>query len=211
MLIPALVRLDREAPSRNTTPTTSGFVSSPSSHSALVLASKSGLSTYSTSSATSIQRNQHPIVYQLPYPTPVGTPSNRLFELKLFHHYMQMSHASMQLPQNDPPRLALQSIWKQWIAGLAMKDDTLMDALLGFAATNLRVLCPSDRKVANASYHYMLRAITSHAKQVREGINAQNAEVLFATSTFMALSSTMTPTDEARGPPLHVSVILCFG
>lgn len=101
--------------------------------------------------------------------------------------------------QNDLP-----GIWKNWIADLALKDHTVMDAVLGFSATNLRVLNPSDRVISQASYKYMLRAVTSHASQIRQGITEQNAEVLFATSTFMALFSSMIPPSDTRGPPLHV-------
>lgn len=57
----------------------------------------------------------------------------------------------------------------------------------------------------------MLRAITNHAEEIRQGINDQNAEVLFATSTFMALYSSMVPPGDDRGPPLHVSIRLDFG
>lgn len=140
----------------------------------------------------------------------MDTPSNKLFELKLFHHYMQMPQKSIQWQQDSRPKHTLQGVWKQWIASLAMKDDTLMDALLAFSAASLRILCPSDRWAANASSYYMLRTITSHARQVRYGINPQNAEVLFATSTFIALSASMTPAGEVSGPPLHVSVLLYF-
>lgn len=85
-----------------------------------------------------------------------------------------------------------------------------MDAVLGFSAANLGALNPSDRLISQASHRYMLRAVTSHAKQIRQGINDQNGEVLFATSTFMALFSSMVPPSDVSGPPLHVGILQYF-
>jgi Fungal specific transcription factor domain len=206
-LIPSLRRLDLQATSVRTGRTTSEPTFS-SSQSTLVQASRHGSQASSPAAPTSIPGQEQPIVFELPYPTTIGTPSDRLLELRLFHHYMQMSTSSRQWRQTLPPQNSLQGTWKQWVAGLAMKDHTLMDAVLGFSAANIGALNPSDRLVSQASYKYMLRAITGHAKQMRQGINDQNAEVLFATSTFMALFSSMVPPCDVRGPPLHVGILL---
>jgi hypothetical protein len=178
--------------------------SSNSAQSGLIQVSKPGSRASCSASSTSPETQQQPVAYELPYPIRIGTPSDRLLELRLFHHYMQISHA---WHPPDVPRNSLQSTWKQWVASLAMTDHTLMDAILGFSATNLRALYPSDRIVAQASYKYMQRAISNHAEQVRQGITDENAEVLFATSTFMALFSSMVPPSNTRGPPLHVSIL----
>lgn len=171
----------------------------------LIQVSKPGSRASCPASPAPLESQQQPVAYELPYPTRTGTPSDRLLELRLFHHYMQISHA---WHPPDVARNSLQSTWKQWVASLAMTDHTLMDAILGFSATNLRALYPSDRLVAQASYKYMQRAISNHAEQVRQGITDENAEVLFATSTFMALFSSMVPPSNTRGPPLHVSILL---
>jgi hypothetical protein len=210
VMIPSLPRtLDRGSSSLKTSSTVSRTISPSGSQSSLRLLSNSSPSTALSSCLPPSTRhksqevNQQFEVFQLPYPSPIPTPSDRLLELKLYHHYIQMIPSTNQ-PYLDGSLTGLQSIWKEWVTSLAINDNTLMDAILGFSASHLRVINPSDRAVSQASDKYMLRAITSHAEQLRRGVDSQNVEVLFATSTFMALYSCMNPSGEVRGPPLHV-------
>lgn len=78
------------------------------------------------------------------------------------------------------------NVWSVWVQGLAIRSPSLMDALLGFSAFHLRSQNPSDQVMARASHSHMVRAISEHAKVLRGGVNADNAQVLFATSTFIA-------------------------
>jgi hypothetical protein len=66
-----------------------------------------------------------------------------------------------------------------------------MDALLGFSAFHLRLLCPSDLIISQASHKYMAKAIAEHARQLRDGVNEENAEILFATSMFIAFHASV--------------------
>ncbi|KAL2880841.1 hypothetical protein SGCOL_003868 [Colletotrichum sp. CLE4] len=110
---------------------------------------------------------------------------------RFFRHYLDMTAA---YPSAD------QQSWSSWITDLAVTDNTLMDAVLGFAAFHLRRSSVMDDSggsskgvsssqavaVSEASHAYMARAIEAHSKQiVREGINAQNAPVVMATCTII--------------------------
>lgn len=78
-----------------------------------------------------------------------------------------------------------------------------MDALLAFSAFHLQFKCVSDREISHLPHLYMLRALKGHSAEIRN-IGA-NAEAAFATSTFVALHSTMARSfgDLKDGPPLH--------
>src|SRR4051812_40835018 len=93
----------------------------------------------------------------------------------------------------------------KWITTLAFGCQSLMDALLGFAAFHLRSMNPSDKELQQISHQYMMRAINGHATELRKGVNKKNAEELFATSTFIAFHACLGHEylAENRGPPLH--------
>ncbi|KXH50037.1 hypothetical protein CSIM01_07295 [Colletotrichum simmondsii] len=109
---------------------------------------------------------------------------------RFFRHYLAMTAA---YPSTD------QQSWSSWITDLAVTDNTLMDAVVGFAAFHLRRSSALDdggdacgysstyaAAISEASHAYMARAIEAHSKQiVREGINAQNAPVVMATCTII--------------------------
>jgi hypothetical protein len=61
---------------------------------------------------------------------------------------MRMSPLSVQWRQSGDSQNNLRGVWKQWIAKLAMEYHTLMDAGLGFSATNLHALNPSDSLIS---------------------------------------------------------------
>jgi len=69
-----------------------------------------------------------------------------------------------------------------------------MDALLGFSAFHLRYLNPFDRTISEASNKYMARAISSQAKELREGADENNAEGGFATSALITFHASMNQT-----------------
>lgn len=120
-------------------------------------------------------------------PTQIGTPPERFLDLRLLHHYISMSSENNLSASGDyPGRTHPPNVWSVWVQGLAIKSPSLMDALLGFSAFHLRSQNPSDQVMARASHSHMVRAISEHAKVLRGGVNADNAQVLFATSTFIA-------------------------
>jgi hypothetical protein len=209
---PLLPRLKPECDSLKTVSTAPRPISPSTSQSALILVSNPhhsasmSLSSSSPIRETSQEVDQQLAILQLPYPTIVGVPTDRLLELKLFHHYLQMAPLTDQPYHFDNPRAGQHGIWKEWIANLAVSDHILMDAVLGFSASHLRALNPFDRDISQASYKYMLRAIIGHAEQVRRGVDGQNVESLFAASIFMGLYSSMNPSGQVYGPPLHVRI-----
>jgi hypothetical protein len=85
----------------------------------------------------------------------------------------------------DSGDIAGQHTWSTWITDLAVNTPTLMDALLGFSAFHLRCLNPFDQTISEASHKYMTRAISSQAKELREGVDEKNVEGLFATSALI--------------------------
>jgi hypothetical protein len=66
-----------------------------------------------------------------------------------------------------------------------------MDALLGISYFHLRLLYPSDLIISQASQKCMAKAIAEHARQLQDGVNEENAEVLFSTSMFIAFHASV--------------------
>ncbi|KAG9231777.1 hypothetical protein BJ875DRAFT_106506 [Amylocarpus encephaloides] len=146
----------------------------------------------------------------------IAIPPERLLDLKLFHHYVEMTQglpAVNTLNQNirihpliderTHPIYNVKKTWSNWIIRLAVETPHLMDALLAFSATHLRNnTANADRGMVEAAHRYMIRAIEEHGRQVRAGISAENAEVTFATSTFICFHVTserlVTYGDEER-------------
>ncbi|KAF4774538.1 hypothetical protein HER10_EVM0000707 [Colletotrichum scovillei] len=110
-----------------------------------------------------------------------------------------------------------QQSWSSWITDLAVTDNTLMDAVVGFAAFHLRRSSALDdggsgcgskdthaAAMSEASHTYMARAIEAHSRQiVREGVNAQNAPVVMATCTIIMFhtSANQSFLDSSGGGP----------
>ncbi len=90
---------------------------------------------------------------------------------------------NMEVAQITEPEL---DGYASWMVKLALQNSTVMDALLGFSAFHLRHLNKSDKDMLYASLKFMNRAISQHARNIRSGITAQNAEICFATSTLIA-------------------------
>jgi hypothetical protein len=105
-----------------------------------------------------------------PAPISVDTPTDRLLELSLFHHYLKMTFTPSTSFLVDGSDIAGQHTWSTGITDLAVNIPTLMDALLGFFAFHLRYLNPFDQTISEASHKYMARAISLQAKELHEGV-----------------------------------------
>ncbi|KAH6679281.1 hypothetical protein B0J14DRAFT_294282 [Halenospora varia] len=109
-------------------------------------------------------------------------PPEQKLEMRLFHHYVAMTHGGESVAMNAPAR----SIWTNWIVTLALETPHLMDGLLGFAAFHLQHHDKTNKVLREAAHRYMLKAVVEHRKQVQKGINSENADAVFATSSFIA-------------------------
>ncbi|KAG4434508.1 hypothetical protein IFR05_010013 [Cadophora sp. M221] len=177
----------------------------------MVLRNKEGITPSPTYPQTTINLSilqQHRSI-----PMHMNTPSDRLLDLKLMHHFMSMSpqtYFKLLGPTSAgpmPDELASTRItYVNWIMRLAFTNQDLMDALLGFSAFNLRRLDSSDRALAQASHVYLTRAISAHTAQLNKGINDDNGEVLFATAcliAFTSISSQQYISSSQSGLPMH--------
>ncbi|KAF7563748.1 hypothetical protein G7046_g404 [Stylonectria norvegica] len=106
----------------------------------------------------------------------VGTPAEKLLDLRLLHHFLQMSATTP----------AVQYSWCGWIADQALRHSTTMDALLGFSAFHLR-RNSDDRVIKQASYMYMARAIRAHKEMLLGGIGEKNAMGMVATASLIIM------------------------
>lgn len=119
----------------------------------------------------------------------MNTPTDKLLENRLLHHYMLMSSETILrlMGSFNAIENQHQHIPQQWLMSLALSSSSLMDALLGLSAFNLRRLIPSnDKQISIASHKYMTGAISAHVKHLQQGITKDNAEVIFAESFTIA-------------------------
>jgi len=88
-----------------------------------------------------------------------------------------------------------------------MTSTGLMDAVLGFAAFNLRGFEPNNTALCHASHRYMTRAIAAHNQQLSQGIKEENAEIILAgsfTIAFVTITSHhYLSHEEPQVLPLH--------
>ncbi|KAH8791897.1 hypothetical protein BGZ57DRAFT_849242 [Hyaloscypha finlandica] len=124
----------------------------------------------------------------------IDTPTDRLLELRLLHHYVTMTTPTFQSRQMGDILVSTSGghIYANWMVRLALETPSVMDALLGFAAFHLRHINKTDGEAAFASLKFMTRAISKHAENIRFGITPENAEICFATSTLIAFHSSTT-------------------
>jgi hypothetical protein len=124
----------------------------------------------------------------------MDTPSDRLLELRLLHHYMTMTTPTFQARQMGDILISTSggNIYANWMMRLALEAPSVMDALLGFSAFHLRHVNKADKQASYASLKFMTRAISQHAQNIRSGITPENAEICFATSTLIAFHSSTT-------------------
>lgn len=109
-------------------------------------------------------------------------PPEKKLEMQLFHHYVAMTYGGGSEAVNPHAR----SIWTNWIVTLALETPHLMDGLLGFAAFHLHHHDQTNKVLREAAHRHMLKAVVEHRKQVQRGINSENADAVFATSSFIA-------------------------
>lgn len=124
-------------------------------------------------------------------PSQINTPPNRLLDMRLFHHYLELTsggylNAFGTQHASDESTTALRATWFNWIVGVAKESAHLMDALLALSAFHLQHVHVADPAVVAAGHVYMARSIQEHSRQLRQGINSENAEAVFATSTCIA-------------------------
>lgn len=124
----------------------------------------------------------------------MDTPSDRLLEMRLLHHYITMTTPTYQARQRRDPFISISggNIYANWMMRLALETPSVMDALLGFSAFHLRHINKDDKAASYASLKFMTRAIAQHAQNIRTGITPENAEICFATSTLIAFHSSTT-------------------
>jgi hypothetical protein len=119
-------------------------------------------------------------------PSQINTPPDRLLDIKLFHHYIEMTsggYINAFRNKGDKSTNDIRATWFNWIVGVAKSSPHLMDALFALAAFHLQHVNAGDKTVIEAGHRYMTRAIQGHSRQLQEGINADNAEEVFAMST----------------------------
>ncbi|TVY84539.1 hypothetical protein LSUE1_G000602 [Lachnellula suecica] len=96
--------------------------------------------------------------------------------MQLFHHYIQVA--------SDGAKANSNITWFNWVLRFATHSQPLMDAVLSLAAFHIHhQVNPADKVITEAAHRYMARAIQGHSRQLRDGINADNADEIFATST----------------------------
>ncbi|UPK97389.1 hypothetical protein LCI18_008324 [Fusarium solani-melongenae] len=115
------------------------------------------------------------------FPEGVGTPEDRLLDLRLFCHYLEMTTRSTDV----------QMSWAFWIVQEASRSPSVMDALLGFSAFHLRRHHKHDETLRDASHRFMARAIRRHREQLRAGFNDSNAASIVATCALVTFHSSV--------------------
>ena len=139
----------------------------------------------------------------------VHTPSDRLLELKLMHHFTVICGQTL-CRFIEPWRLREETnrdAGTRWGVDLALQNEGIMDALFAFSAFNLRHAEPNDKQLLCASHKYTTQAIAAHAAQVRQGVGSKNTEMVFAASlmiAFITVDSGQDLVPESKGGlPLH--------
>ncbi|KAH7110975.1 hypothetical protein B0J13DRAFT_516409 [Dactylonectria estremocensis] len=122
------------------------------------------------------------------------TPAERLLKLRLFHHYLQMTHESTEV----------QVRWAFWIAEVAVQSPHAMDALLGFSACHLRRCTKSDQSLDETSHRYLARAIRSQRGQIQAGLDENNAPSIAATCALISFYSSVNRAELAPEGVLQV-------
>ncbi|KAL2064543.1 hypothetical protein VTL71DRAFT_3680 [Oculimacula yallundae] len=131
----------------------------------------------------------------------MNTPSDRLLELRLMHHFTAISAETL-FRFIEPWRLRQASsrdVGTRWVVDLALRDEGIMNALFAFSAFNLRRANPQDKQLLCASHKYTTEAIAAHADQVRQGVGSENTESVFAGSLMIAFITVGSRQDISLG------------
>ncbi|KAI1330926.1 hypothetical protein F5Y16DRAFT_319511 [Xylariaceae sp. FL0255] len=130
----------------------------------------------------------NPRLFRNPDPPPISSApkTNRMMELRLFHHYTTVTCQTLAISSPVAER-----IWRETVPNLAFSSASyLTDALLAVAALHLRSMSPGDRDVVRASHSYMASTLSDYGASLRKGITETNAEALFLTAALIAFHST---------------------
>lgn len=115
-------------------------------------------------------------------PTTSKRPVDRLLELRLWHYFSTSTYKT--LLTNDP---AANIVWCNEVPAIAFAGKPyLADALLAVTALHLRSQYPDDRALVHACHAYSASALSAYLSTLNGGINADNAEALFLTSSMIA-------------------------
>lgn len=133
----------------------------------------------STSSTSPSPLSLDPIILPTRSQTPDWSGSERLLELRLFHHYTLWNSRDRRMP-------IARELWTVVIPSLAFQNPCLMDGLLACTALHLRLKCPQDGALVQASHKYMARAIRLYLDTLHGNIDAQNFDALYLTAILIA-------------------------
>ncbi|KAF5013709.1 hypothetical protein FDECE_308 [Fusarium decemcellulare] len=111
----------------------------------------------------------------------IQTPTGRLLERQLFHHYLEMTTRSK----------GTHFDWAFWTVQQAGQSQCVMDALLGVAAFHLRLFHDNDA-LGRASYEYMVCAINAHRQELDVGLNKHNASSIAAACTLISIHAAIS-------------------
>lgn len=145
------------------------------------VSSRSAQSSLSSTSSTSPSPlSLDPTISSTRFQTPDWSGSERLLELRLFHHYtLWNSRREYKIP-------IAQELWTVMIPSLAFQNPCLMDGLLACTALHLRLKCPQDGALVQASHKYMARAIRLYLETLHGDIDSQNFDALYLTALLIA-------------------------
>ena len=100
------------------------------------------------------------------------TASERLLQLRLFHHHVY--NLTNLFPTQHPENLR---IWQNDVPVMALKHDNLLYALFSYAATNLIRSNPDDAELVAARQRYLAVALGEQRKAVVE-LSIDNADAM---------------------------------
>lgn len=115
--------------------------------------------------------------------------SDRVLELRLFHHYVKTT-CDVKSLRDLVPVLA-HPMWEIDIPQMAFSSPIVLDALLGISALHLFALQPTDHSMAVASRSYFNKAVAQQ-RYALSTLNAENAETLLVTAVLIAHYSWLT-------------------
>ncbi|KAI9746118.1 MAG: hypothetical protein M1818_000799 [Claussenomyces sp. TS43310] len=124
--------------------------------------------------------------------------SSRTLELRLLHNYTAMTSKTL-VSVNTP---AAEQTWSIDVPNMAFEVPCLMDMVLATSALHLRALNPNDQTLVRASHGYMASALSQYSATLINGVDASNAEALFATSALIAFQASASRRfqDDDGGP-----------
>jgi hypothetical protein len=124
-----------------------------------------------------------------PYPSGTGnTVSTRLLRLRLLHHFVTSTSASLPLAP-DPAAVYL---WSNTTPQMAFENDFVHFALLGTAVLHLRSLNPADESLLQLAVKYYDQALSSHRRALLQPDALAAAPLIVASLLLNLLTSLLT-------------------